>query len=127
VEIALQRRHGGTFTLLATLNRSETVPFMVDTGSSDVAIPRDVADQLIANGSLSNSDFVRVQGYATANGHIREPVYRLHSISIGPVEIHDVECSIAKPGTMPLLGQSFLKRFHAVTLDQERSVLVLER
>ena len=125
VEIALQREHGGTFVLLATLNNTMTAAFTLDTGASDVSIPRDLADRLIANGTLTERDFVGMQSYATANGHLREPVYILHSVSVGPLVIDNVECSIARPGSMPLLGQGFLRRFSSVMLDQTRSVLVL--
>jgi clan AA aspartic protease (TIGR02281 family) len=125
VEIALQRQHGGTFVLLATLNNTATAAFTLDTGASDVSIPRDLAYRLIADGTLTEREFVGMQSYATANGHLREPVYTLHSIRVGPLVIDNVECSIAHPGSIPLLGQSFLRRFRAVMLDQARSVLVL--
>jgi predicted aspartyl protease len=80
---------------------------------------------LLANGTLTEQDFTGMQSYATANGHLREPVYTLHSIRVGPLVIDNVECSISQPGSIPLLGQSFLRLFRAVMLDQARSVLVL--
>jgi predicted aspartyl protease len=102
-----------------------TAAFTLDIGASDVSIPRDLADRLIENGTLTERDFVGMQNYATANGHLREPVYTLHSIRAGPLVIDNVECSIARPGSIPLLGQSLLRRFSSVMLDQARSVLVL--
>jgi clan AA aspartic protease (TIGR02281 family) len=130
VEIALQREHSGTFVLMATVNGPEgggvTAPFMLDTGASDVSLPQALAERLMVEGTLSERDFVRVATYRMADGRTHhEPVYRLRSISVGPLVVHDIECSISQYGTMPLLGQSFLKRFRSVMLDQARSVLVL--
>jgi clan AA aspartic protease (TIGR02281 family) len=126
VEIALQREHSGTFVLMATLNGSVTAPFMLDTGASDMLLPQDLADRLVKAGSLTEADFIRVATYRMADGRTRrEPVYRLRRISVGPLVVHDIECSISQYGTTPLLGQSFLKRFRSVMLDQARATLTL--
>jgi clan AA aspartic protease (TIGR02281 family) len=126
VEIALQREHSGTFVVMATLNNTVTAAFMLDTGASDLLLPQALAERLMGDGTLSERDFVRVATYRMADGRSRrEPVYRLRSVSVAPLVVHDIECSISQYGTMPLLGQSFLKRFRSVMLDQARSVLVL--
>jgi clan AA aspartic protease (TIGR02281 family) len=130
VEIALRREHSGTFVLMATVNGPEgggvTAPFMLDTGASDVSLPQALADRLMIEGTLSERDFVRVAAYRMADGRThREPVYRLRSVSVGPLVVHDIECSISQNGTMPLLGQSFLKRFRSVMLDQASATLTL--
>jgi clan AA aspartic protease (TIGR02281 family) len=126
VEIALHREHSGTFVLMATLNNTITAPLMLDTGASDVSLPADLADRLRREGSLAEADFIRVATYRMADGRTRrEPVYRLRSVSVGPLVIDNVECSIAPYGTAALLGQSFLKRFRSVMLDQARATLTL--
>jgi clan AA aspartic protease (TIGR02281 family) len=126
VEIALQREHSGTFVLMATVNGSVTAPFMLDTGASDVSLPQALADRLIVEGTLSERDFETMATYRMADGRTRrEPVYRLRSVGVGPLVIEGVECSISQYGTMPLLGQSFLRRFRSVMLDQARATLTL--
>jgi clan AA aspartic protease (TIGR02281 family) len=125
IEVALQREYGGTYVLPVTLNGSLTTIAALDTGAADVSINAAVADQLRANGSLTESDFIRMQSFAIAGGgHLREPIYRLHRVSIGPIEIRDVECSISRHGAV-LLGQSFLGKLRSIEIDASRSVLVL--
>jgi clan AA aspartic protease (TIGR02281 family) len=126
VEVGLQREHSGAFVLMATLNGGVTAPFMLDTGASDVSLPQALANRLMVEGTLSERDFERMATYRMADGRTRrEPVYRLRSVGVGPLVIENVECSISQYGTMPLLGQSFLKRFRSVLLDQARATLTL--
>jgi len=41
----------------------------------------------------------------------------------GGVEVHDVECAVGRAGSGMLLGQSVLKRFPKLTIDNDRHVL----
>ena len=49
----------------------------------------------------------------------------IHDVQVGKRPIRDVDASIIPAQGVPLLGQSFLSRFGAVTVDYNRLVLVL--
>src|SRR5207248_100269 len=50
---------------------------------------------------------------------------RLRELRVGDNFARDVIASVAPGLNHPLLGQSFLKRFASVTLDNQRRVLIL--
>jgi clan AA aspartic protease (TIGR02281 family) len=125
-EVPLLRNHYGTFTLLATLNGTTTLPFTLDTGASRVTLPRGVALELMRNGSLTVSDYVGHAVSTLADGsRRRDMLYRLRSITIGGLRVPDVECSIGDERSSLLLGQSFLSKFRSWSIDNSRGVLVL--
>jgi clan AA aspartic protease (TIGR02281 family) len=125
-EVPLLRNHYGTFTLLATLNGTTTLPFTLDTGASRVTLPRSVALELMRNGSLTASDYVGHAVSTLADGSRRGDIlYRLRSVTIGGLKVPDVECSIGDERSSLLLGQSFLSKFRSWSIDNSRSVLVL--
>ena len=47
-------------------------------------------------------------------------------MTVGGQTVSNVTASIGRPGSPPLLGQSFLSKFASWTLDNERNVLVLQ-
>jgi len=117
--VVLHAGSGGHFYGTAMLN-GMTVPFMVDTGASDVVLGAAQAEQI----GLSFRSGQR-QMVVTANGLV--PAYRvpLDSVRVGEVEIFNVEASVV-PAGMPavLLGNSFLSRFQ---MKQENDQLLLEK
>ncbi len=115
-----------TYRVEATLNGTTPVMFVLDSGASDVSIPRSLVLKLEREGSLSLLDVLGDRTYVMADGRERkEAVVLLRSITVGGRTAANVECSIAEDGTDPLLGQSFLKRFKSVTIDYSRNVLII--
>ena len=49
---------GGTFVILATVNGAAQAALRVDSGATDVMLPRTVASRLIRAGSLTHADYV---------------------------------------------------------------------
>src|SRR6476659_5278409 len=49
---------GGTFVILATVNGSAQTALRVDSGATDVMLPRTVAAKLISTGSLTHADYL---------------------------------------------------------------------
>jgi predicted aspartyl protease len=49
---------GGTFVILATVNGAAQAALRVDSGATDVMLPRTVAARLISAGSLTHADYV---------------------------------------------------------------------
>jgi clan AA aspartic protease (TIGR02281 family) len=126
-EVPLAWTHGHTFTLLATLNTTTTLAFTLDTGASDVVIPRSVAVKLQLSGTLSEADYLGDSTYTLADGHQRRSRrYMLRSVTIGGLSVTDVECLVGDEGSSLLLGQSFLQKFASLSIDNVRGVLVLK-
>lgn len=109
----------GTAMLVgARVNRSVVVPFVVDTGASDVSIPRWAAEKL----GLRESG--RTREYLTANGVVEEPVVMLRSVELGGARVDDVPASISSSMEVGLLGLSFFNHFQ-VHVDPAAGVLTL--
>jgi aspartyl protease family protein len=95
----------GHFVTTGTVNGA-TIPFMVDTGATTVALGASHARN--ANLDLRNARIVAIQ---TANGVTHAALVNLNPIRLGAVTLHDVPATVAAHD-MPqaLLGMSFLNR-----------------
>lgn len=102
-EVVLQRDLSGHYRAEAVIN-GVTIPVMVDTGATDVAISQALADKL----GLHSMNAVRV---STANGDTVSYMTRLASVQLGGIVAHDVAATITPSlGEEMLLGMSFLNR-----------------
>jgi clan AA aspartic protease (TIGR02281 family) len=126
-KVAIEKR-GGTYRVPVRINDTITLPFLLDTGASDLVIPADVALTLTRAGALASSDFVGKDRYRLADGSEEmSDVVVLHEVQVGERVVRNVTATISPAQGEPLLGQSFLSNFGAVTLDYNRRVLVLSR
>jgi predicted aspartyl protease len=97
----------------------------VDSGATDVMLPRTVAARLISAGSLTRIDYVTTKTYRLADGLLRtQKVYRLRSLKVGALIVRDIPCTISNDDT-GLLGQSFLSKAQDWAMDNRRHVLTL--
>jgi clan AA aspartic protease (TIGR02281 family) len=125
--VSIEKR-GGTYRVPVRINDTITLPFLLDTGAADLVIPADVALTLMRAGALASSDFVGKDRYRLANGaEEMSNVVLLREVQVGDHAVREVTASISPVEGEPLLGQSFLSKFGAVTLDYDRRVLVLSR
>jgi clan AA aspartic protease (TIGR02281 family) len=116
---------GGTFVILATVNGAAQAALRVDSGATDVMLPRTVAARLISAGSLARTDYVTTKTYRLADGSLRtQKVYRLRSLKVGALIVRDISCTISNDDT-GLLGQSFLSKAQDWAMDNRRHVLTL--
>ncbi|MEJ7930741.1 TIGR02281 family clan AA aspartic protease [Ramlibacter sp. AN1015] len=117
--IVLTAGSNGHFTGIAAVN-GRTLPFLVDTGASVVALSAGDADRIGLNYRAGRP--VQVN---TANGSTTGWRLKLGSVRIGDVEAHEVD-AVVTPQSMPhiLLGNSFLIRFQ---MKRENEQMVLER
>jgi clan AA aspartic protease (TIGR02281 family) len=116
---------GGTFVILATVNGAVQAALRVDSGATDVMLPRAVAARLISAGSLTHADYVTTKTYRLADGSLRtQKVYRLRSLKVGTLIVRDIPCTISNDDT-GLLGQSFLSKAQDWAMDNRRHVLTL--
>lgn len=114
--VRVRRRQDGHFMARVSINGA-AMALLVDTGASTVVLkPADAERAGIDTKALKFS--IPVQ---TANGTTYAASVRLRSISIGGIEVRDVETLVAKPGnlTESLLGMSFLKRLRSYEFSGE--------
>lgn len=113
-------RAGTALVVQARVNDELSLPFLVDTGASDVSLPRWAADRL----GLDPADGGRTREYVTANGTIEEPAVMLRSVELGGARVENVPAAISSSMEVGLLGLSFFNHF-SVHVDSARGVLLL--
>lgn len=101
------QRAGTHMRVDVRLDDSVTAPFLIDTGASDVVIPKAVADAL----GLRPGPDARTMVYNTANGLVEQPVVMLRSVQVGGARVEDVPASISSTMQVGLLGLSFFNHF----------------
>lgn len=127
-EIPIQRHSGGTFEVPCNVNGLD-LKMIFDTGASDVSISKVEADFMLKNNYLSKNDIKGRQYYQTADGGISEgTVITLKDVKIGEAMLHNIEASVSKSQTAPLLlGQSVLEKFGTYTVDNINSKLIIKQ
>jgi clan AA aspartic protease (TIGR02281 family) len=124
-EIHIERR-GSSYYVPVRINDTITLPFLLDTGAGDLAIPTDVARTLIRAGALKSSDLIGKRSYQIANGSVEvSPLVAIREVQVGEHVVRNVTAGITPTNGEPLLGQSFLSKFGVVTVDYKRLVLTL--
>ena len=123
--VQLVRDHG-VYMVPVQINGAVNLPFILDSGASEVAIPADVFSTLLRTGTVDTKDFIGTGTYVMANGS-SEPSdrYVLRTLSVGNHIVRDVVANVISVQGDPLLGQSFLSKLPAWTIDNERHALVL--
>jgi aspartyl protease family protein len=111
----------GHFRTEARLN-GRPVDVLVDTGATYVSMSEATARRL---GLQIRSDAYRYKAQ-TANGETDVAVAKLDRVTIGQVEVRDVEALVTKGDGMPttLLGMSFLKKLKRFGVEEGRLNLV---
>lgn len=97
----------------------QPVVFMLDTGATDVVIPKGLADSLQLQAGRS--------GIAnTANGRVRIYATQLDNLSIGNIQLFNIRASInpGMTGQVILLGMSALKQ---IEFSQKGELLILRQ
>jgi uncharacterized protein len=117
---------GGTLAVPVQINGVITLKFIVDSGAADVSIPADVVLTLVRTGTLTSSDFTGQQTYTLADGStVPSMTFTIRTLKVGEVTLQNVRGSIANIKGSLLLGQTFLNRFKAWSIDNEKQVLLL--
>ncbi|MBP0618045.1 TIGR02281 family clan AA aspartic protease [Jiella mangrovi] len=104
----------GHFRTDAVMN-GRSIPVLVDTGASAVALDENTARRLGI--TLSAGDFV--YPVHTANGVAMAARARIGEIAIGTVSVRDVDAMVIRDAALPqtLLGMSFLKRLKSYSVE----------
>ena len=112
-EVVLLRNRNGHYIFDGEINRRK-VTFLVDTGATTTAIPGGMQQAL----GLSPGPATSV---STANGTTTAYLTRLDQLSMGSIELFDVNASIL-PGMETdtvLLGMNVLKHFELIQRDRQ--------
>jgi aspartyl protease family protein len=112
-EIVLKRDRAGHFTAGGQIN-GQPVQFLVDTGASQIAVPRQLAESL----GLKRGLPIQLM---TAAGPSRGYMTRLESVELATLRLNDASAIIADgldPGTV-LLGMNFLRQLEITQRGDE--------
>ena len=121
------KESGGVYMLPVRINDTVTVPFVLDSGAAEVSIPNDVFSVLKRSDTINQTDFIGTGIYTLADGTtVSSDRYILHRMSVGDHIITDVVANVVSVKGDPLLGQSFLQKLPAWTLDNAQHALVLQ-
>lgn len=114
--VRIRRRSDGHFAANTTVN-GVRLSMMIDTGASTVVLRQ--ADAKAAGIDLRSLSYsIPV---STANGQTFAARVRLKSMSIGSIQIDNVDALVAKPGALreSLLGMTFLSRLRSYEFSGE--------
>lgn len=102
-EVVLQRNRFGHYVASGSINGKD-VTFLLDTGATHISVPGGLAQDL----DLKPGPAYRV---GTANGTITVRGTTVDSLSLGPIQLHDVRANINPymEGDEVLLGMSALR------------------
>jgi aspartyl protease family protein len=108
--VRIRRRMDGHFAANVSVNGAG-VTMLVDTGASTVVLKQTDARKL----GIDTSDLRYSVPVQTANGVAYAARVRLHSVSVGPIVLTQVEALVAQPGTLKesLLGMTFLSKLRS--------------
>ena len=125
-EIPMRKKPGGTYEVPCVIN-GLPLKLIFDTGASDVTLSSVEAEFMLKNDYLSDRDFRGSRRYLTASGSVCDgALVRLKEVRVGDITLKNVEASVVKNQKAPLLlGQSALERFGAITIDNEKSKLII--
>jgi len=127
--IQLEKTSDGLYKVPVVLNGVLKISIIYDSGSSDVSISPDIAMTLIRTGTLTESDYIGTQSYMFADGtYAKSKRIIIRELQIGNQTITNVEASISNSINAPmLLGQSVLKRFGTITIDNNSNTLLIQK
>lgn len=125
-QIVAVEPHAGAFAVPVVLNEVLTAKFIVDSGAADVSITEDLVASLMKSGTLTGADLLGTKTYMLADGTMKQgKTYRMASIRIGGVVMHDVTVRVEQASGSLLLGQSFLRRLNSWSMDNARQVMII--
>jgi clan AA aspartic protease (TIGR02281 family) len=110
---------GTSMRVQVRINDTVTAPFIVDTGASDVAIPRWVVEA--AGIDLTGA---RTGRYSTANGIIEVPLLTLDSVELGGARVENVAAAVSDTMQTGLLGLSYFNHFQ-YSIDPAAGIVTL--
>jgi len=105
--IQIPRQSDGHYWLNINVDGTDVL-FVVDTGASKLSLSYEDAVSV----GLNPDDLSYNKPYRTANGLTYKAGVTLNNVSVGPIDMYDVQATVSRQGQLPvsLLGMSFLNR-----------------
>jgi clan AA aspartic protease (TIGR02281 family) len=127
VRVPMLRSGADIFTVQVAVAGTCCLPFLLDSGASDVSVSPALFAAMVEGGHVTSADLIDVDTYVTASGKVEGLRFRMPPLTVGGITLHGVAGSVTPgaPDGMLLLGQSFLRRFRAWSIDNETNELVL--
>lgn len=112
-EVTLIQNRDGHYLANGKIN-NQPVTFLLDTGATDVVIPKHIAQRLKLKQGVATQA-------RTANGLITVYATRLNSVSIGAITLNNIQASINPHMEFDeiLLGMSFMKHLDLLQRGKE--------
>ena len=118
-QLVLRSSRNGHFTLEAEVDGTP-IDFMVDTGATTVVLSPADASRVGLNPATLDYNAV----FETGNGRTRVALVTLDELTIGSLDLYDVEAAvITKPMSMSLLGMSALERLDGYEVHGDQMIL----
>ncbi|MCB2081879.1 MAG: TIGR02281 family clan AA aspartic protease [Hyphomicrobiales bacterium] len=96
------------------------VRFMVDTGATDITLPRDVANRV----GIDTSRLAYTRSYNTADGVVMGAPIMLEHVQLGSITRRDMPASVTDTeNTQPLLGMRFLNSLEGYEVRRDTLTL----
>jgi clan AA aspartic protease (TIGR02281 family) len=126
LDVAMKKKDGNLW-VPAQINNVVTIDFVIDSGASDITLPRDVYLTLIRSGTLTKANYIGDVKFGIADGsEVKGVKFKLASLQVGNQVLTDVVASVMPSDTAtPLLGLSFLSRFQSWAIDNNSGTLKL--
>ena len=122
-EIPLTRR-GNHYLVSAAINDVSQLALIIDTGASITTLSIESFSQIDTAGAR----FLGTQLFNTPNGMTQGEIYRVDSIQLGEIKIHDLEIAVLdfelSDGLDGLLGMNVLRNYR-FEIDQDKELLYM--
>ena len=108
-KVQIEKR-GSSYYVPVRINDTITIPFLLDAGAGDLAIPEDVAQTLIRAGALKSGDFIGKRLYQIANGSEEvSPLVRMREVRVGDHVVRNVTAGITRPTASRSSARAFYR------------------
>jgi len=103
--------------------------FIIDSGASNITISSSFERELLLEGVIKKENYLDDEDFSTADGSIITcKVILLNNINIGGFLVNNVKIAVVKNDKSDLLlGKSLLNKFKKWSIDNQKSLLYLEK
>ena len=128
VTVNMITRGSGTYEVPCKVN-GLSLKMLFDTGASDISISKTEVDFMLKNNYLQSSEILGSQSYSDANGDISiGTIINLKQIDLGGFILRNVQASVVSSKNAPLLlGQSAMKKYGKIIIDNQKKCITLSR
>lgn len=124
--VNIKKINSDLYEIKVEINNTVKLPFLLDTGASEISIPPSVARVLVISKTLSYKDTLQGRYYSYANGEYSYcKRFMIRKLKLGNIVLYNVPCVVSDNdrGSL-LLGQSVLRRFKKYKIDNVKNIII---